>query len=62
MNEIYREMKVDQEKYFAGEALTWKTVNKIHQNVIDEEYSFLEPIKDNTPSLGRQIYAQIIIW
>ena len=28
LNDIWRDMKVEQEKYFAGEALTWKTINK----------------------------------
>ena len=46
LNDIWRDMKVEQEKYFAGEALTWKTINKVHKDVEEEKFSFLEPFKD----------------
>ena len=46
-------MKVDQEKYFAGEALTWKTIEKVYTDVEEEKFSFLEPVQDHPEVYSR---------
>ena len=40
-------MKVEQERYFAGEALTWKTINKVHKDVEEEKFSFFVEVLVN---------------
>ena len=39
-------MKVEQGKYFGGEALTWSVVEKVYKDIFCGKFSFLEPIKD----------------
>ena len=46
LDQTWVEMKVEQGKYFGGEALTWSVVEKVYKDILCGKFSFLEPIKD----------------